>query len=582
MSPEQADGRELDPRSDVFAVGLLLYELLTGVRPFEAESEPAVLRKVREAHVAAPSTLVANLDGDLESLLMRALAREPAGRFSSAGDMRRALLHHLADRRSDADAAALASFLTVLFPEGVVPNDEPDEPWSFDDALQAQLDGLTPSAARRRRPGTDTRSGPESRSLDTPSGKGATATRSLADGSPSGGFPSTGSGSFPRSEGSSGFPPVRTGSVTGRRGADEHNTAPENRSSRRWLVLAALVLGAGAAALALASTRQAEATVEVLTEPASIPGMRVLVGTELSLLVAGARLPARTVQMCVEGEGFLRACQYVPLQPGLNRPLFNLVAVPELVVELSPPEARATVRINDLPVSQFPYRDLAEGRTARVVVTPGSGWEVDGDPTEVIRVRNGRNLLRFGLLRSPGAEVDGPEDAGVSEDAGPEDAETQPKAGNRQPRRATVILESVPPAEGVCTDGTRGPSPLTITAIRGLVRCTFTADDHAPGTEQVLPTDASRRRTVALERLAHLTARAEPGAAEILINGKAVKQNPLLDHALPAGTWRLQARLRLPEGERLSPTRTVTLRAGERLDEAILLRVDPTQAGDTP
>jgi serine/threonine-protein kinase len=91
MSPEQADGQTVDRRSDVFSLGSVLYEALTGHRLFRAEGELETLRLVREAVVPPPSKFRPDLDPRIDRILMTMLARSPGERYASCDDVAREL-----------------------------------------------------------------------------------------------------------------------------------------------------------------------------------------------------------------------------------------------------------------------------------------------------------------------------------------------------------------------------------------------------------------------------------------------------------------------------------------------------------
>jgi tetratricopeptide (TPR) repeat protein len=91
MSPEQARGEELDPRSDLFSFGCVLYEAATGVRPFRGASLPEILREVVSGHPPPPSSLRPELPAGWDSILMRTLAKDRDRRYQSAADLFSAL-----------------------------------------------------------------------------------------------------------------------------------------------------------------------------------------------------------------------------------------------------------------------------------------------------------------------------------------------------------------------------------------------------------------------------------------------------------------------------------------------------------
>ena len=99
MSPEQAEGRrdELDRRSDVFSLGVVLYELLTLRRPFEAQNSQALLLRIASATPEPPRRLNPDVPRDLETICLHALEKSPAARYATArefaADLRRFLAH---------------------------------------------------------------------------------------------------------------------------------------------------------------------------------------------------------------------------------------------------------------------------------------------------------------------------------------------------------------------------------------------------------------------------------------------------------------------------------------------------------
>ena len=87
MSPEQVRGLPIDRRSDIFSVGIVLYELLTGERLFVGESDFSTLEKVRNVEILPPSTYNRKIPDELERIVLKALAKDLEDRYQNAIDL---------------------------------------------------------------------------------------------------------------------------------------------------------------------------------------------------------------------------------------------------------------------------------------------------------------------------------------------------------------------------------------------------------------------------------------------------------------------------------------------------------------
>jgi serine/threonine-protein kinase len=99
LSPEAASGKEVDRRADIFAVGILLYELLTGKRLFYGETDYQTVELVRQARVPAISAQNPEVTPELEQIIRKALARDLSQRYQTAADLQDALAQYLFSQR---------------------------------------------------------------------------------------------------------------------------------------------------------------------------------------------------------------------------------------------------------------------------------------------------------------------------------------------------------------------------------------------------------------------------------------------------------------------------------------------------
>ena len=100
MSPEQAEGKPADARSDVFSFGAVLYEMITGRRAFSGDTKMSTLAAILTNEPEPPSTGGPGLSRDLEKLIVRCLRKNPERRWQSMADLKVAL----EDLREESDS----------------------------------------------------------------------------------------------------------------------------------------------------------------------------------------------------------------------------------------------------------------------------------------------------------------------------------------------------------------------------------------------------------------------------------------------------------------------------------------------
>ncbi len=146
MSPEQCKGTEVDRRSDVYSLGVVLYELTTTTRLFKGDNDYLVMDQIVNGRVSLPQVRRPDLPNELSAIIMRAIAPDPERRYFTADELRVALDQFAAKAGMAASTSAIGAYLRKQFGER-------PEPWleleaqgiySFDD-LQVAVDESAPS-----------------------------------------------------------------------------------------------------------------------------------------------------------------------------------------------------------------------------------------------------------------------------------------------------------------------------------------------------------------------------------------------------------------------------------------------------
>ncbi|NMB76841.1 MAG: PEGA domain-containing protein [Myxococcales bacterium] len=154
MSPEQCLGRPVDARSDIFATGIVLWELATGTRLYKMSSELLILKEITEGRIVPPREVNQTIPAELEAIILKALEKDPKNRFQDAIQMHLALEEFMRNSGLSSSAVHLANFLKELFPnrlEGLRKIEEAQaagdslESFLFDDVAGEGSGVITPS-----------------------------------------------------------------------------------------------------------------------------------------------------------------------------------------------------------------------------------------------------------------------------------------------------------------------------------------------------------------------------------------------------------------------------------------------------
>ena len=121
MSPEQCLEQALDRRSDIWGLGVLLYEATTGRKLFFGDNDFAIMGRVIRGEFPRPTEIAADYPAELEDIVMRALRTEPEERFESAAELQRALEDFAAEAGMVLSAARVAGHMNALFGTPAIP-----------------------------------------------------------------------------------------------------------------------------------------------------------------------------------------------------------------------------------------------------------------------------------------------------------------------------------------------------------------------------------------------------------------------------------------------------------------------------
>jgi serine/threonine protein kinase len=122
MSPEQISGQRVDHRSDLFSLGVVLYEVTTGLRLFRGDSLGATAVRVMRAVVPPPRSIRPDTDPRLEAILMRTLERDPRARYQSAAALAADFEAYRASRAVDPRSIPITDLVRALYPSDGFPS----------------------------------------------------------------------------------------------------------------------------------------------------------------------------------------------------------------------------------------------------------------------------------------------------------------------------------------------------------------------------------------------------------------------------------------------------------------------------
>ncbi|WOC12199.1 Stk1 family PASTA domain-containing Ser/Thr kinase [Gordonia sp. MP11Mi] len=152
LSPEQARGIKVDPRSDIYSMGCVLFELVTGEPPFTGDSPIAVAHQHVHEDPRRPSTVRPDLSPELDSIVMQAMSKNPANRYQTAADFRSDLIKVLAGGKPSAPMLLTDQEQTDLIESTRAPARSDSQPSRRDSRRHAEVIDDEPTPLHRRKP----------------------------------------------------------------------------------------------------------------------------------------------------------------------------------------------------------------------------------------------------------------------------------------------------------------------------------------------------------------------------------------------------------------------------------------------
>ncbi|XXF75629.1 serine/threonine protein kinase [Myxococcaceae bacterium GXIMD 01537] len=480
MSPEQAAGQRVDCRADVFALGVVLYELLTGVRLFKRPTDMQTLQAVAECQITPPSKLSDRVPASLDPIVMKALAKTPNERYSDALQLQLGLEEWLSENRQPSSTAHLAAFMKDIFAERL--------------AEEARLGEVVPSEAPHP---TGVRTAAETPSRRSGAHGSVARRQTPPPAPPVPSAPRVSRGVELRQQ-----PERRTGTMGAVRRTPKPAVAapppPEESNAKRWGVAGVVAL---AFALAVGgglwlALRPGPAP----TAPDAPPGVRTTASVRLMTQPPGAtvifnggalggvtpltlpRVPAGRYPVVVALDGYEELQTVVDIPASGAVALETLKLVPVKAAQPETPKAPAQVQLTleARPAEAALTVDGVTRGRSPVVVTAVAGSELDVR-VEAAKYRPASRKVKVGegpsqterivLDAIPEPVVTRPE---PRQDPRPVEPKTEPRPPAQEGRKAMVRFAVTPWAEVSCGGRSLGTTPFPDVSLPvGVYECRF-------------------------------------------------------------------------------------------------------------